>query len=162
MDVGSRYTVEDLHFLAGLLVGEGGFSIEKTKGWKGKQYYHPLVSVNMTDFDVVEWVADTFSLTDFVITPKNQKYKRQKRVLFSRPFMRDVLPKVIPLMRCESKEKQAQLCVSLAEETHRYSGSMRPDNQSWDYRRGLWEEMRETRTGKRPRNQVTIFNDEQK
>ena len=51
-----RIANKDLHWLAGLLEGEGCFLLATTKAC-GYTYYHPRIDLSMTDEDIVKRAA---------------------------------------------------------------------------------------------------------
>lgn len=57
---------EEIAWLAGILEGEGSFWLNKSTV-SGKLYQYPLITVNMTDLDVIERVTELFGVTPYKI-----------------------------------------------------------------------------------------------
>lgn len=55
----------DIAWLAGLLEGEGSFMVWKNHKPK-KTYFYPTISVNMTDKDIIDRVANLFGTQSYV------------------------------------------------------------------------------------------------
>lgn len=57
---------EEIAWLAGILDGEGSFLLNRSIVG-GKVYLYPKITVNMTDLDVIERVADLFGVSPYKI-----------------------------------------------------------------------------------------------
>lgn len=68
---------EEIAWLAGILDGEGSFLLNRSIVG-GKVYLYPKITVNMTDLDVMERVADLFGTSTYVL-PKKEDRKQAWR-----------------------------------------------------------------------------------
>lgn len=73
-------TDADLHWLAGLLEGEGSFMLASSKK-ADRRYFYPRIVVNMTDLDVMERAAHLLGckLQALPLMPgRKQAYRAQR------------------------------------------------------------------------------------
>lgn len=87
----------DLAWLAGLLEGEGSFFMQRNTQPSGV-YRYPFITVNMTDRDVIERVAEIFDSTVYEFkqiygtSSKKQAYRTQINGSRAAELMRLLLP----------------------------------------------------------------------
>jgi hypothetical protein len=94
----------DLHWLSGLLEGEGCFSSDLVKGRRRR---YPLIVVQMTDRDVVERVAALFG-----VSCQGPYWDRKSTVPYYRAKATGA--RAIALMRLLSPLMGARRCVRIA------------------------------------------------
>jgi hypothetical protein len=71
----SQIPLVELHWLAGLLEGEGSFMAGPPSNPRS-----PVISLNMTDEDIVSRVGDLFGRTPFVIQPRRENWSTSYQV----------------------------------------------------------------------------------
>lgn len=86
----------DLAWLAGLLEGEGSFFMQRNTQPSGV-YRYPFITVNMTDRDVIERVAEIFDSTVYEFkhiygASRKQAYRTQINGSRAAELMRLLLP----------------------------------------------------------------------
>lgn len=126
----------DIYWLAGLLEGEGSFCKAPPS-----QPYAPIISIEMTDKDVVERVAGMFQTA--LVTPKkrSKKWKQTYRAAIRGKRAVELMKQLHPLM---GQRRQGQIDEVLK--------SFKPDENHWTMKQSRWpddeklKEMAKTRS----------------
>ena len=121
---------DKLIYLAGILDGEGWFSIHRTRRKTGElsASYMPVIGVANTDFRLMKWLERNFGgkIISVKNTPKSLGTKQRYEWRMNSTETRNFLPQVIPFLFL--KKKQAKLLLEIGNlHSVKYRGSGVPE-----------------------------------
>lgn len=100
--------LHDLHWLAGLLEGEGCFRFRHSN-YKAKRYAHPAIVLHMTDLDVVERAASLMEIKS-IAARANPPHKNSFTITLHGRKAEALMRSLFPLM---GKRRQAKITTIL-------------------------------------------------
>lgn len=100
----------ELHWLAGILEGEGSFMMSRNTV-RGKVYLYPKITVNMTDRDIIERVATLFGtgVYDLPLETNFPNRKYQFRAQVTGTPAAQFMELLLPIMGNRRSEKITEI-----------------------------------------------------
>jgi hypothetical protein len=118
----------DRAYLAGIIDGEGGFSITKGVSKGVTVFYQATVYVVNTDFSLINWLQDTFGGSVYDSTISNIKCKDKKQWVIRKDGIERIIRLVYPYLKI--KKERAQIMLSYL-------------NRVWDSEESFYIKMKE-------------------